>query len=218
MYRTILTTFLATALLAGPAASAETRVSWWPDTYEVAKQQDRTKRQDELTPEQRRALHEYLNRHADTDGDGDFDADDIQQIERTGDLSMLADSDLMGGYFGSGDEFIRDGVEHEVNGGRYLRGARDRQPEDGDRVARLDLFGMRGFLSDEGTYTSPSEETASSHFSHWRMQVAQLLPGYIPPADYTELLERIEAEEQPEPEPAREHRPRYSDDDPTVWW
>ncbi|MCB1216068.1 hypothetical protein KDL44_01665 [bacterium] len=220
------------ALLAcGRLAHAATDYDgWWPDPYEVAEAQQRSEsgtHRDDLTPEQRRALHEYLAKHADRDGDGDFDADDIQQFERTGELSMLRDGDLMGGYFGSGDEFIRDGVEHEVNGGRYLRDAMHEAPQrraeregDGERVAKLDLFGMRGFLSDEGTYSNPNEDAATSQFIHWRLQVAQLLPGYIPPADYTELLDRIEREGQgsdrPQDEPRR--RPSSDSDDPTVWW
>ncbi|MCB1185803.1 hypothetical protein KDL29_01440 [bacterium] len=212
------------------AHAADDYDGWWPDPYEVADEQqqaERSQRSDELTPEQRRALHEYLAKHADRDGDGDFDADDIQQFERTGELSMLRDGDLMGGYFGSGDEFIRDGVEHEVNGGRYLRDSmnheqrRDRdRAGDGERVAKLDLFGMRGFLSDEGTYSNPNEDAATSQFIHWRLQVAQLLPGYIPPADYTELLQKIESQEldavKPKDEPKRQ--PRQDDNDPTVWW
>ncbi len=225
MLRLLTLTCLSLICLGTYAQAEADYAGWWPVPYEVADEPETAGidgSHESLTPEQRRALHEYLAKHADRDGDGDFDADDIEQFERTGDLSLLGDSELMGGYFGSGDEFIRDGVENEVNGGRYLRGSMNRPVQrdegDGERVAKLDLFGMRGFLSDEGTYSNPSEEMASSQFSHWRMQVAQLLPGYIPPADYTELLQRIESESRPQPEAASDHRPRYSDDDPTVWW
>ena len=207
------------------AAAAEDYDGWWPDPYEVAHEEQAAQPSsghEDLTPEQRRAIHEYLAKHADRDGDGDFDADDIEQFERTGDISMLRDGDLMGGYFGSGDEFIRDGVEHEVNGGRYLRGSMDRAPqhedEDGERVAKLDLFGMRGFLSDEGTYSNPSDELAGSQFIQLRMQVARIMPGYMPPADYSEMLRHIEEEQQAEEPAQQRHQPVYEDDDPTVWW
>ena len=216
----LLLPLLAILLLTSPAYAEAEYAGWWPDPYEVADEEEQAERRGhyELTAEQRRAIHDYLNRHADTNGDGVFNADDIEQFERTGDLELLRDSDLMGGYFGSGDEFIRDGVEHEVNGGRFLRGSRDRN-DDAGQDNRLDLFGMRGFLTDAGTYSNPSEEVAGSHYLHWRRQVAGLLPGYIPPGDYSELLERFEREQQEEGQPREERqRPRYRDDDPNEWW
>ena len=62
---------LACTVMAHAAADYD---GWWPDPYEVADEQqqaERNQRNDELTPEQRRALHEYLAKHADRDGDGD---------------------------------------------------------------------------------------------------------------------------------------------------
>jgi len=175
-----------------------------------------------VTAERYRAYRAYLARHADTDGDGDFDADDIEQFERSGDLSMLRDGDLMGGYFGSGDEFISDGVEHQVNGGRYLRSRHgsgmDERVNKDNRVARLDLFGMRGFLSDENTYASPGESVAGQQYSHWR-NLGILLTGVMnSPADLEASAHDLGNEAESLSDQPKQLKPIYEKDDPTVWW
>jgi hypothetical protein len=190
-----------------------------------------------VSAERYRAYIAYLAKHADTDGDGDFDANDIQQFERSGDLNLLRDPDLMGGYFGSGDEFISEGVEDQVNGGRYLRsrsgsdrdakkkddkspraGMNDRHSKDG-QVAKLDLFGMRQFLSDADTYSSPSEAAAAQQYAHWR-NLGILLTGVINSPDDLERQHKQESANRavpPQDDAPKQYKLRYTKDDPSNW-
>lgn len=191
-----------------------------------------------VSAERYRAYLAYLAKHADTDGDGDFDANDIEQFERSGDLDLLRDADLMGGYFGSGDEFISDGVEDQVNGGRYLRdrggNAKDKKHKDDKKspragmnerhsqegqVAKLDLFGMRQFLSDADTYANPSEAAAALQYSHWR-NLGILLTGVMNSPDDLEAQhahDRQAASPKPQDEAPKQYKLRYTRDDPTNW-